>query len=236
MYLGVVIVGKSINRVMPIGKDMVSLYGLIKLLSKYRGIRVIDAVSDCEEIIGACTQLMPDIVIADAPILWTSTLEKIKQIKSLVPAPKVILLTLEDELGKFVEACRCGVDGYLLKSNSVDQIVASIKAVSAGEVTVEPLLFQSISHNFSVPFSRNKQILGRDRLTKREVEIIRLIAKGCTNKDIAQTLDTSVRTVKNQVSSILSKMGSRNRAEASSIAMRQKVIWEGSPETNDGLG
>ena len=212
---------KSIS-VLVVAVDSLVSYSLKKLLSGHPDIAVTTVVDDnISTIIELATELLPDVVIID---IITPQFDLIKQIKASSPITNVIVLTTENNANFGVQAFKAGVSSVLYHSAPVEQIPAAIKAVSEGKVVIEPMVANYIADHFSYSVVRNKQAIAREQLTEREMDTLRLVGRGYTNKQIALELNLGERTVKAHVANILSKLGVQSRSQAIVIAIKQKLI------------
>jgi len=191
-------------------------YTLKELLKQYDDIEVLDEVKGCLNFVRVNKELQPQINIIDiANNVFYGWMDLVKQIRDVNPAVKLILLSdLEENISNFIEGIKMGVSGYLLSTSPVEQIVPAIRAVNAGITVVDPNVAFFLASRFVHYSSRNKQNAGRDGLTNRELEILGLVAKGYTNKDIATTFKISENTVKSHLADIYAKLGVSNRTQA----------------------
>jgi len=203
-----------------------TFFALRELLKRYMEIEVLDEVKGCLKLIEANRELKPHINILDiGNNIFYGWSDLVKQIRDVNPETKIILLSdLEENISNFIEGIKVGVDGYLISTAPVEQIVPAIHAVNAGITVVDPNLAFFIAQRYTYNSTRNKQILGKDGLTPKEKEIIGLAAKGFTNRDIATTLKISENTVKSHFADIFGKLGVSNRTQAIMICMANGII------------
>lgn len=217
------------TRILIASSDSFTIYSLRRLFATQNDLEVVAEVGENAKLANYVFDLMPDITFIDSPTLKLDVLDTIARIRTLAPTTYIILLTMQDNIDSFVRACKAGVRGYLLKSRGIEQVVPAIKAVIANKMIIEPSLVESMIERFSYRLPRNRQAFARDELTKRELELLTLAARGYSNKQIALQLETSQFTVKAQISNLLSKLGVHNRTEAVSLATTKKLI------SRDGL-
>jgi two-component system, NarL family, response regulator LiaR len=192
--------------------------GLITFLKNTPDLQVVGEARDGNEAIALCHQLQPDVVLMDLVMPELGGVAATRAIHQRWPDIQVIALTSFQEKELVQDALQAGAIGYLLKNISGDELAAAIRAAHAGRPTLAPEALQAL-----VKPNNEEAALGKD-LTRREREVLALLAKGLSNPDIAERLCVSRATIKVQVSSILSKLGVSNRAEAVSIAIQHKLV------------
>jgi len=211
--------------------------GLVKVIRLDPSLDVIGEASDGEEVIEKAAQLSPHIIIMDLNMPRMDGLEATKQIKQRFPDIKVVALTVEDSEQKVVEVIRAGVSGYILKDVDPDALASTIKAVYKGEMVVHPGITAMLCRELGQESSeadRNHGPRGIDSrcsggsldvsLTAREVQILKYIASGVHNKDIASHLFISEKTVKNHITSIFRKLNVEDRTQAVISAVKLKLV------------
>ncbi|NTX16194.1 response regulator transcription factor [Myxococcus sp. CA056] len=188
--------------------------GLRGLLDLTPDLRVVGEAVDGEEALRKVAELNPDVVLMDVRMPRMTGLEALRELRRGPVHRRVVLLTTFDEDAAIVEALRAGVQGFLLKDVSLEELADAIRRVHAGETLLPPGVAERVARGLlelSRDFAHAELPEG---LTRREVEVLRLIARGLSNREIAQALGTAEGTVKNQTSSILSKLGVRDRTRA----------------------
>jgi len=198
-----------------------TFYTLKELLKHYSDIRVLGEVRGCIKFVEVNRELQPQINILDiGNNIFYGWLDIVRQIRDVNPLTKIILLSdLEENISNFIEGIKVGVDGYLVSTAPVEQIVPAIRAVNAGMAVVDPNLAFFVAKRFIHNSTRNRQSAGKDGLTPREIEIIGLASKGFTNRDIAATMKISENTVKAHLADVFGKLGVSNRTQAIMICM-----------------
>ncbi|WP_100330026.1 response regulator transcription factor [Bacillus xiapuensis] len=181
------------------------LSALGTLLNMEEDIEIIGCASNGKEAIDSMKRLQPDISLIDIEMPVKNGLEVAEEIKSFQPACKVIILTTFARPGYFQRAVKIGVQGYLLKDGSIEELAAAIRAIMKGERVFSPELMLDI-------------IREENPLTAREQEILSLAAEGKTTNELTQHLFLSSGTIRNYMSEIIQKLGAKNRIEAISIA------------------
>ena len=196
--------------------------GMKALLERHQEFIVIGEASSEEEAIKQALELEPDIVLMDIRLSGGSGIEACQQIKEQRPDIKVLMLTsfAEDEL--LFSAIRAGATGYLLKQVNSNDLVRAIEAASRGESMLDPSLTQRVFVEVRRSIRKEEAVAFTD-LTGQEKQVLSLIARGKTNREIAADLFLSEGTVRNYVSSILSKLNVSNRAEAAAYAIQHHL-------------
>jgi DNA-binding NarL/FixJ family response regulator len=197
------------------------------LLGAYPGFEIVGDASNGEEALRLAFSLVPDVVLMDLRMPIMDGVEATRKIVKLGKNIKVIVLTTFDDDENVFEGLRAGAVGYLLKDVSADKLIEAIRAASKGEYFLLPSITAKVVSEFSRisrPVTSDPQKVLSDPLSAREVEILRYVATGASNKEIADTLVISEGTVKNHLSSILSKLGVRDRMQAVLKAKEYGII------------
>jgi DNA-binding NarL/FixJ family response regulator len=188
---------------------------LDKILQKENGIRVMATYSCDSNIVEQLAEARPDVLVLD-PTGLSSCAQIILAVIRAAPGVKVVVIAMEPDAITFLRLVRAGIVGYLLKDASAAEVVAAVRAVSEGKAICPPqlclALFKWLAHQ-EIPFSNLNGKL-QFGLTRREIQILRIISCGCTNKEVAVQLNLSEQTVKNHVHRLLQKLGAANRLEA----------------------
>lgn len=191
--------------------------GLHYLLETYAGIRVVGEAADGVQAVSETLELGPQLVLMDTQLPGGQSLEALRQIKQLNQATRVLLLSTQDREEYLYETLRAGADGYVLKDIAPDELARAIRTVAHGEVLVQPQLVSRL-------LSRVGRRGSMDTLTARELEVLRLLARGLRNKEIAARLYVSERTVNFHLANIYQKLNVSGRTEALSKALEQGLI------------
>ncbi len=197
------------------------------LLSAYPGLDIVGDASNGEEALRLAFNLAPDVVLMDLRMPIMDGVEATRKIVKLGKNIKVIVLTTFDDDETVFEGLRAGAVGYLLKDVSSDKLIEAIRAASKGEYFLLPSITAKVVSEFSRisrPIVSDPQKILPDPLSNREVEILRYVATGASNREIADLLVISEGTVKNHLSSILSKLSVRDRMQAVLKAKEYGII------------
>lgn len=199
--------------------------GVCSILQKSSEIDIVAEAENGEIAIEKCRELLPDVVLMDINMPVCDGLEATRQIKREHPYVKILILTVSDAEEMLFEAVKSGASGYVLKNASPTIVIDSVRRVSAGEPVIPGNLAMQIISEFSKPTSKpvRQQV---DELTEREVEVLRHLSVGATNRDIASALYISENTVRNHVRNILEKLHLGNRVQAAAYAVREGYIIE----------
>ncbi len=188
--------------------------GIRSLLELSDSIRVVAEASDGAQAIELIPRVRPNVVLLDMRMPNLSGLDVLKQLTARGELPPTIILTTFDDEQLVLAGLKAGAKGYLLKDVSLDQLVDAVKAVAAGGSLVKPAVTQRLLAGLEHMHNQFASLDQPDPLTDRETEILRLMAGGYSNKEIANSLGVAEGTVKNHVSNILSKLGVRDRTRA----------------------
>ena len=176
---------------------------------------VVGGASNGEEAIEAAARLRPDLILMDVSMPGMNGIEAARHIKSQMPEVKIIMLTVSDDDRVLVDAVKAGASGYLLKSLDANEFLAMLEGVQRGESAMQRQTMSRLLDSLS-DFSREPAI----ELTLRELELLKWVAQGYSNKAVAREMSISPNTVKYHMKSVLQKLGVQNRAEAVATAIR----------------
>lgn len=188
--------------------------GVRSLLELSDAVTVIGESADGEQALQAIPLAKPDVVLLDMRMPIKSGLDVLNGLAHRNALPPTIILTTFDDDQLVIAGLKAGARGYLLKDVSLDQLVHAIKTVAAGGSLVKPAVTERLMQGLSQLETKFASLDQPDPLTDRETEILRLMASGFSNKEVARSLDVAEGTVKNHVSNILSKLGVRDRTRA----------------------
>jgi two-component system NarL family response regulator len=201
--------------------------GLQMVVSQDEDIEIVGEAGDGKEAVDRTVELLPDVVLMDVRMPHTSGIEACQKIKSQVPSTKIIMLTMSDEESDLYEAVKAGANGYLLKDVPGEEIADGVRAVHNGDSLISPSMASKLLAEFALMSRRQGErpsAVGAPRLTERELEVLRLVARGLANKEIAHDLFISENTVKNHVRNILEKLQLHSRMEAAMYAVRENLL------------
>lgn len=188
--------------------------GVRSLLELAEHIEVIGEAGDGYDAVDLIDELRPEVVLLDMRMPGMSGLDVLQQLQQMEYFPPTIILTTFDDDELVLGGLKAGAKGYLLKDVSLDDLVSGIETVAAGGSIVKPAVTKRLMEGLKGMKTEFGSLDQPDPLTTREIEILRLMASGFSNKEIANSLDVAEGTVKNHVSNILSKMGVRDRTRA----------------------
>ncbi|MFX1552966.1 MAG: response regulator [Promethearchaeota archaeon] len=194
------------------------------LLEKQHDFEVIAEASDGEEAVKLATELIPDVVIMDISMPKLNGLEATRQIKANYPAVAVLILTVHDDSEHIFSLLQAGAGGYLTKGVYGDEVVHTVRALVRGETVLSPVIARQVIRYASQYIRKPVTLDMDDKLTVREIEILKLAAKGMSNKDIASGLDLSLRTVKGYLADIFLKLRVASRTEAVVISLEKGIL------------
>ncbi len=195
--------------------------GIRQLLEFDGSISVIDEASDGEECLNKLLQNKPDVLLLDINMPKKNGIEVLEELKKRKMNIKVLILTVHNETEYLLKAIDIGVDGYILKDSESAELKKAINAVINGENYIQPSLIPALNSRL---VSRDMDKDKIDSLTKRELEVLILVANGMFNKEIADSLNISERTVKNHMSNIFKKIDVSDRTQAAVFAIKNDVI------------
>jgi NarL family two-component system response regulator LiaR len=198
--------------------------GLVNLLTE-QGIHVIGEAGNGETAVRLVRELAPDVVVMDINMPGISGVEATREIATIAPLTRVVVLTISVDDSDVIEAVMAGACGYLLKDSSIHELIGGIQAAAAGEALISPQIASKVLQILRAQ-QTNAGLAERPRaeLTDRELEVLKLIAIGKDNAEIARDLFISPKTVKNHISNILMKLQIENRIQAAVYAVRSGLV------------
>jgi DNA-binding NarL/FixJ family response regulator len=197
--------------------------GTKEMLDREEDIEVVAEAGDGEEAVRLAREQDPDIVVMDIALPKLNGIEATKQIKETSPGTAVLVLSAYDDDEYVFALLEAGAAGYLLKDVSTDELIEAIRAVQAGESMLHPAIARKVVNRFSQRVEEGEEA-PFDELTERETEVLQLAGKGITNREIADRLSISHRTVQAHLSHIFSKLGVGSRTEAVVYALRKGLL------------
>jgi len=214
---------RTVTRVVVADDQTVVREGIVMLLGLLPGIEVVGSAADGAEAIRLVAELAPDVVMMDLRMPRCDGVEATRRIRLEHPGTQVVVLTTYADDDSLFPALQAGARGYLTKDADGDEIVRAIDDVLSGEAGLSPKIQRRLLERFTEPVSPWAQSSDEppDGLTAREVEVLRQIAEGQSNPEIARTLHVSTATVKTHINNLFAKAGLRDRAQAIHYAYRQ---------------
>lgn len=191
------------------------------LLDRQDDMEVVGEACDGEEAVRLSAQLKPDIAVMDIVMPKLNGIEASKEIKKVSPSTAILILTAYDDPQYVMGLLEAGAAGYLLKSARGRDVVAAIRAVREGESVLHPSIIAMLLKRAIGTPTLGSKVRSKENLSEREIEVLRLAATGMSNKEIAEKLSVTVRTVKAHVSNVFAKMDVASRTEAILKAMRE---------------
>jgi DNA-binding NarL/FixJ family response regulator len=200
--------------------------GLSAILKTKENIEVVGEAQDGQEAIEKARSLVPDVVLMDVSMPRMGGVEATRVIKRELPHIGIVALTMYEEQQYIFDLVRAGATGYLLKDTDSSQIVKAIQSIYRGESLIHPSVASKILAEFALLAQKKgkKPSWVEHDLTEREITVLRLVADGKTNKEIANNLDLSEKTVKNHVRNIFHKLQVYDRTQAAILAIRKGLI------------
>jgi DNA-binding NarL/FixJ family response regulator len=200
--------------------------GLEMLLKLEKDIEVLGQAQDGAEAVALVEKIRPDLVLMDLKMPGLNGIEATRQIRAAYPQVKVLVLTTYDDDEWVFDAIRAGASGYLLKDTPREEVIKAVRGTVAGKTYLDPSVAGKLLHQVADKQAHPSTLL-TDKLTEREADVLRLVARGFTNADIAERLHLSEGTVRNHVSGIFAKLEVSDRTQAAVIAI-QHGLGEGS--------
>ena len=198
--------------------------GLTMLLGVEEDIEVVGEAGDGVAATELAASAVPDVILMDVRMPKRSGIEACVAIKEIAPTARIIMLTVSDEEADLYDAVKNGASGYLLKDSSIDEVAQAIRVVADGQSLISPSMAIKLLDEFKQMSRSDRQQVPSPRLTDRELEVLKLVAQGLNNREIAKRLFISENTVKNHVRNILEKLQLHSRMEAVMYAVREKLL------------
>ena len=209
-------------RVLVVDDHPVVRFGLKHMLGEADDIEIAGELESIHGLKQALAESQPDVVLLDLELGDTKGVDALRKLREEAPSVRVVIYTSHDEEERIVQAAELGVDGYLLKGCPPQELLRAIRSVCEGGTALEASVAAKLMQHMNVHATRNAA--ATVHFSKRETQVLGLLASGKTNRDIGTTLFISESTVKFHVHAILNKLDAGNRTEAVSIAVQQGII------------
>jgi DNA-binding NarL/FixJ family response regulator len=216
-------------RVLVVDDHAIVRQGIRQVLEAEAGFLVIGEAGNADEAIAQAEAGVPDVVVLDVSLPGQSGLVVARRLKRLLPTTMILMLSVYDNTEYVLEAVRAGADGYLLKDSSPAELRDAIRRVSGGESVFSAATTRQLNVALRQEAERSVQTQRRESLTARELDVLRHIVAGRTNKETASELGISHRTVETHRENILKKLGVRSVAELTRFALEAGILGEDTP-------
>ncbi len=198
--------------------------GIVHLLEKEADFEVVAQAADGEEAVRLASEKSPDVVVIDIEMPKVDGLDATRQIKATHPEASVLVLTVHDDEEYIAALLDAGASGYLLKTTYGEELVQAIRAVRLGEFVLDTQIGPKVFRAFTLRSNKPPSLNTREKLSAREMEVLRLAARGMSNSEMAEALYISPRTVKGCLGDIFSKLGVGSRIEAITTCLRAGIL------------
>jgi len=195
-------------------------------LEKQPDFEIVAEANDGEETVRIATEVMPDVVIMDINMPVLNGIEATRQIKEKCPQIAILALTVHNDNEHVLGILEAGAEGYLVKTVSGGEVVHAVRAIIAGETVMSPSISRQIVKYAFQHTAKPLKLDTGSKLTPREMEMLRLLAKGVSNKDIAQGMDLSLNSVKGYLAAIFQKLNVSSRTEAVVVCLRSGILTQ----------
>ena len=198
--------------------------GLRMLIGAAEGLEVVGEAGDGEEAVARADALRPDVVLMDITMPKMDGIQATREIRRMHPGIKVLMLTMHEDDAYLFRTIQAGGAGYVLKKAADAEVLDAIRHVAAGGAFIRPAVATRLMQDYQARVDQGEEAGSYGRLTEREREVLRLIAEGHTNTQIAARLVISVRTVESHRAHVMEKLGLQNRAELVKYALRKGLL------------
>ncbi len=195
------------------------------LLESEPDIQIVGEVGDGDSVLNVAEKHHPDVILMDISMPGTDGVSATRDVKAEIPGIKVIILTMFSEDGHVIRAVRAGADAYLLKNTEATKVIDAIRAAARGASVIEPKMAATLLSEFR-RMSNLQEEDGLASLTEREIELLRLVAKGLSNKEIAYELHLAESTIKNRLSILFEKLDVKDRTQAAIYALSHGLVQQ----------
>ncbi|MBP2664895.1 MAG: degU 1 [Firmicutes bacterium] len=207
-------------KVLVVDDHLLSRKGIISILSTHPMFDIAGEATEGQEALEKARVLMPDIILMDINMPGIGGLEATRLIKEEMPYVKIVILSVSDDVQDFFEAIKKGAQGYLLKNMEPEYWIDYIISIVQGEAPISRALATKILQEFSVP----KTDMSSNKVSERELEVLRLVSQGMSNREIGEKLCISESTVKNHLRNIMDKLHLQNRMQLIAFAYKNGLL------------
>jgi DNA-binding NarL/FixJ family response regulator len=202
--------------------------GLVRILDPEPDMEIVGECSDGDEVAGAVTKLRPNVVVLDVRMKRVDGAEATRQLREILDAPPVLALTTFDDDETVARALGAGASGFVLKDAPGEDLIRAVQVVAGGGAWLDPTVAGKVLETYRrVGLPRAAEAARLDELTEREAEVLRLVAQGAANPEIAERLFISEATVKSHIGRVFAKLGLRDRAAAIVFAFDHGLVEPG---------
>ncbi len=198
--------------------------GLRALLSAEEDLEIVADADNGNDALKLATELRPEIVLLDVNMPGMGGIEVTKHLKEALPDAKVLILTVHEDESLFQEAIQAGASGYIIKRAVESELIDAIRAVKRGDLYVHPAMTRALLREISPASTPKKDDAPVEALTRREIDVLKLIAQGYTNRQTAEALSISVRTVESHRANLMGKLNLRSRVDLVRYAKENAFI------------
>ena len=216
--------GSEPVRVLVVDDQELFRRGLTMVIGALDGIELVGEAGDGATALELAVRTDPDVVLLDVRMPGHSGIETCSQLKAVMPSVRIVMLTASDEETDLYDAVKNGASGYLLKDATIDEVAHAVRLVADGQSLISPSMAVKLLDEFKQLTRNERSAVVAPRLTDRELQVLRLVARGKSNKEIAKDLFISENTVKNHVRNILEKLQLHSRMEAVMYAVRERLL------------
>jgi len=198
--------------------------GIKSLIATETDLEVIGEAGNAAEAVEKLESMPAEVVLLDIAMPGMSSFEAARKIRRLRPHTRIVFLTMYDDEDYLTEAMAAGADGYVLKDSPADQLLTAIRDVSQGGSFLSSRMLMHLVDDFRCHFRTNRQVLRSETLTAREKEVLKMLAEGSSVKEIAASLNLSLKTIETHKFNLMRKLGIHNKAQLVQYAIQRKII------------